>query len=108
MEPWPSLFRLSLLGTAQQPTSACTLTDVQVYLGSWHETTVAIKILLGGSAINNQREAEEALQASQKVGPALSCELLGFAHTACANGRRACPQRAWLPQPSGCPLHLVH
>ncbi|KAI7840638.1 hypothetical protein COHA_005659 [Chlorella ohadii] len=39
----------------------------KVYLGSWHETTVAIKILLGGSAINNQREAEEALQASQKL-----------------------------------------
>lgn len=37
-------------------------------MGSWHETTVAIKILLVSTVVNNEREAEEALEASRKVG----------------------------------------
>lgn len=47
----------------------------QVYMGTWHETTVAVKILLGTTMVNSEREAEEALEESRKVS-ASWCHLL--------------------------------
>lgn len=41
--------------------------SLQVYMGTWHETTVAVKILLGRTMANSEREAEEALEESRKV-----------------------------------------
>lgn len=51
-----------------QDCSSAEYCPLQVYMGSWHETTVAIKILLVSTVVNNEREAEEALEASRKVG----------------------------------------
>lgn len=51
-----------------QDCSSADYCPLQVYMGSWHETTVAIKILLVSTVVNNEREAEEALEASRKVG----------------------------------------
>jgi serine/threonine protein kinase len=39
----------------------------KVYMGTWHETTVAVKILLGTTMVNSQQEAEEALEESRKM-----------------------------------------
>jgi len=60
---------------------------LQVYLGSLHETTVAIKILLGSTMVNSEAEAEEALEASRKASAAVK-------QSACAAGTFCLCRRA--------------